>query len=71
MSYSNPGSPWQNGYQESFYGHFQLEFGDLSRFEHEGELFEAIAKQLYYYNTKRIHTALKTNPVQFRRNYVS
>ena len=69
MSYSEAGSPWQNGYQESFYGHFKLELGDVDRFEHEGELFEAIAKQLYYYNHKRIHTSLKTNPVTYRDNY--
>lgn len=69
VSYSDKASPWQNGFQESFYGHFQLELGDLDRFEHEGELFEAIAKQLYYYNHKRIHTALKTNPVQFRQSH--
>jgi putative transposase len=71
MSYSRKASPWQNGFQESFYGHFQLELGDLSRFEHEGELFEAIAKQIHYYNTQRIHTALQTNPVQFRNNYLA
>lgn len=71
MSYSDKASPWQNGFQESFYGHFQLELGDLNRFEHEGELFEAIAKQLYYYNHKRIHTALRTNPVTFRNNYLA
>lgn len=69
ISYSDRASPWQNGFQESFYGHFQLELGDLSRFEHEGELFEAIARQLYYYNHKRIHTALKTNPVSYRNHY--
>lgn len=69
MSYSDAGNPWQNGFQESFYGHFQLELGDINRFEHEGELFEAIAKQLYYYNHKRIHTALKTSPVAFKQRY--
>ena len=69
MSYSDAGSPWQNGFQESFYGHFKLELGDLNRFEHEGALFEAIAKQLYYYNNKRIHTVLKTNPVSYRQRY--
>jgi len=69
MSYSDKGSPWQNGFQESFYGHFQLELGDLTRFEHEGELYEAIAKQLYYYNHKRIHTAIRTNPVNYREEY--
>lgn len=70
MSFSNKGSPWQNGHQESFYGHFKLELGDINRFEHEGELFEAIAKQLYYYNNQRIHTALKTNPAQYRKTYL-
>lgn len=69
ISYSNKASPWQNGYQESFYGHFQLELGDLSRFEREGELFEAIAKQLYYYNNNRIHTSIRTSPVKFKLNY--
>jgi transposase InsO family protein len=71
VSYSDKASPWQNGFQESFYGHFKLELGDLHRFKHEGELFEAIAKQLYYYNHKRIHTALKTKPVEFRENYLA
>lgn len=69
MSYSDPGSPWQNGFQESHYGKFKLELGDLTRFEHEGELYEAIAKQVYYYNHRRIHTALRTNPVQYRKDY--
>lgn len=64
-SWSAKGSPWQNGYQESFYQNFKLELGDLARFEHEGELFEAVAKQIYYYNYKRIHTALKMPPVRF------
>lgn len=69
MSYSDPGSPWQNGFQESHYSNFKLELGDVTRFEHEGELFEAIARQLYYYNNRRIHTAIKTSPAQFRQSY--
>jgi putative transposase len=64
-SFSAKGSPWQNGYQESFYQNYKLELGDLGRFEHEGELFEAVAKQIYYYNYKRIHTALKMSPMRF------
>lgn len=70
MSFSAKGSPWQNGYQESFYSHFKLELGDIGRFEHEGELFEAIAKQIYYYNNHRIHTAIKTKPAQYRQAYL-
>ncbi|MBI2328006.1 hypothetical protein HYU92_06845, partial [Candidatus Curtissbacteria bacterium] len=31
-----------------------------------GELIEAVAKTLYYYNNLRIHTGLKTAPVKFR-----
>lgn len=26
-------SPWQNGYKESFFGHFKDEFGDINRFD--------------------------------------
>lgn len=68
-SASAPGSPWQNGFQERFYGSFKTELGSLKAIQSEGELFECIAVTLNYYNTKRIHTKLKTNPRQFRRNY--
>lgn len=68
-SASAPGSPWQNGFQERFYGSFKTERGSLKTTQSEGELFEKIAVTLHYYNTKRIHTKLKTNPRQFRQNY--
>ena len=68
-SASAPGSPWQNGFQERFYGSFKTELGSLKDTQSEGELFEQIAMTLNYYNTKRIHTTLKTNPKQFRQNY--
>lgn len=63
------GSPWQNGFQERFYGSFKTELGSLKAIQSEGEVFEHIAITLHYYNTKRIHTKLKTNPKQFRQNY--
>lgn len=63
------GSPWQNGFQERFYGSFKTELGSLKDVQSEGELFERIAVTLHYYNTKRTHTRLKTNPRQFRQNY--
>jgi putative transposase len=63
------GSPWQNGFQERFYGSFKTELGSLKPIQSEGQLFEQIAVTLHYYNTKRIHTKLKTNPRQFRQNY--
>lgn len=68
-SASAPGSPWQNGFQERFYGSFKTELESLKDITIEGELFERIALTLNYYNTKRIHTKLKTNPLQFRQNY--
>lgn len=59
---SNKSSPWQNGAQESFYGKFKLELGHPKCYETIGELIEAIAGQIYYYNNKRIHAAIKCPP---------
>ena len=69
FSMSQKGSPWENGYQESFYGKFKTEFGDFNRFEDIGELVEEIYHQIYYYNNQRIHTSLKMTPAKFRNNY--
>lgn len=65
-SHSRKSSPWQNGYQESFYSHFKLELGNPNRFRHIGELIEAIHQQITYYNHRRIHSALKMAPATFR-----
>lgn len=65
-SHSRKSSPWQNGYQESFYGNFKLELGDVRRFKSVGELIETIHCQIRYYNHDRIHTALKMPPIKFR-----
>lgn len=70
FSMSKKGSPWENSYQESWYGKFKTEFGDFNRFETIGELIEEIYSQIYYYNHSRIHTSLKTNPYQFKVNYL-
>lgn len=70
FSMSHKGSPWENGYQESWYGKFKTEFGDFNRFETLGELIEEIYQQIYYYNNSRIHRSLKTNPHQFKVNYL-
>lgn len=69
VSMSEKASPWQNGHQESFFGHFKLEAGDLNRFEALGELIEYIYQQLYYYNYERIHSALKMPPVEYRKRH--
>ena len=65
VSVSDVASPWQNGFQESFFGRFKQEFGDFSRFEFVAELFEAIHHHIHYYNHQRIHTALKMPPALF------
>ena len=69
FSMSRKGSPWQNGYQESWYGKFKGEFGDFNRFETLGELVEEIYHQIYYYNNRRLHSSLPTTPNQARINY--
>ncbi len=68
-SMSAKASPWQNGYQESFYSHFKAEAGDLDRFEILGELLEFVYHQIYYYNHYRIHSVLKMTPVEFRTRH--
>ena len=65
QSMASKGSPWQNGMQESFYGKLKLELGHPKCYETLGELIEAISHQIYYYNNKRIHTAIKCPPVIF------
>lgn len=65
ISVSDKASPWQNGYQESFFGKFKDEIGDLNRFETVGQLIEAIYQQIHYYNQDRIHTALKMPPAVY------
>lgn len=66
-SHSQKSSPWQNGFQESFYSNFKLELGDVKRFAHVGQLVEAVHGQIRYYNHDRIHSAHRMPPVAFRR----
>lgn len=68
-SMSDKASPWQNGHQESFYSGFKLELGHPECYETLGELIEAIARQIHYYNYDRIHTALKMSPYQFAKRF--
>lgn len=70
ISVSDKGSPWQNGYKESFFGRFKDENGDLNRFETLGELVEEIYSYVYYYNCLRIHTKLKMPPAQFKQQFL-
>lgn len=65
ISVSDKASPWQNGYQESFFGRFKEEFGDINRFATDGQLIEAIYERIRYYNYDRIHTAVKMPPAVY------
>lgn len=69
ISMSAKASPWENGYQESFYSQFKVDLGYVSRFEVVEELIEEIYRTIYYYNNQRIHTKLKMAPVSFRQIY--
>lgn len=66
FSLSDKGSPWQNGYKESFFSRFKDENGDLNRFETLGELVEEIYSYISYYNRYRIHNSLKISPIQIK-----
>ena len=65
QSMSRKASPWENGYQESFYNQCKVDLGDLNRFESLGEMAAAIYQQIHYYNTERIHTKLRMAPQQY------
>ena len=66
-SQSKKSSPWENGFQESFYNQFKLELGNSKNFNDLGLLIAAIHSQVRYYNERRIHSALKMPPAIFRR----
>ena len=71
ISMSAKSSPWENGYQESFYDNFKTDLGlEFERFEGVGEFAEAIHKTINYYNQERIHLSLKTSPTKFKQNLV-
>jgi transposase InsO family protein len=65
ISRSHPGCPWENGYQESFYGKFKVDLGDPNRFDTLGELVAEIYRTIWVYNHTRIHSALKMPPMAF------
>lgn len=69
ISMSKKGSPWENGFQESFYSQFKLDLGDIDQFSSIPELVEGIYTTLWYYNNKRIHTSLKMSPKDFRNKH--
>lgn len=71
LSCSKRASPWQNGFMERFFGSFKQELGPLKQYENLDQLHEAIALKIYYYNTERIHTALKMSPAAYAASLTS
>lgn len=65
ISRSAPSCPWENGYQESFYDKWKIDFGDPGRYESFGELVAEIYRSIWVYNNERIHSSLDMPPVQF------
>ncbi len=65
LSCSAKASPWQNGYMERWFGGFKKELGNLAQYRDLPQLHEAIAPQIHYYNTKRIHSALGMSPAAY------
>ncbi len=72
ISMSKKSSPWENGYQESFYSNFKTDLGyEFDRFETLGEFIEGIHQTINYYNKGRIHTALKMTPSEYAKLHKS
>lgn len=70
ISMSRKKSPWENGYQESFYNNFKTDLGlEFDRFQTLGQLIEAVHQTIRYYNHQRIHLALKMAPAQYKHIY--
>ncbi len=69
ISMSPKQSPWWNASQESFFGRFKVEFGDVDRFESLGELIEALYRQLHYHSSVRIKSKLRMAPADFRAKW--
>ena len=71
LSASNKASPWQNGFMERWFGNLKKEFGKTSKHKDLAELHESLALYIHYYNTQRIHLALKTTPAAYAASLVS
>lgn len=65
LSCSAKSSPWQNGFMERFFLTLKSELPLLNTLKGLAELHESIALAIYYYNHKRLHTALKTTPAKY------
>lgn len=65
--YVEPGSPWQNGYCESFNGKLRDECLNMELFHHPDHARAVIELWRRHYNTQRPHSSLGyQTPVEFR-----
>jgi transposase InsO family protein len=71
LSCSKRASPWQNGFMERWFGNFKLELGSTARYLDVAQLHEAIALAIFYYNTRRIHSALKMSPAAYAATLIA
>lgn len=69
LSASDKGSPWQNGFMESWFGKFKDDLGSLTPYQNVAELYAAIAHQIHYYNHERIHSAFKMSPAAYAATF--
>lgn len=69
ISRSAKSSPWENGYQESFYSQFKIDLGDPNRCKTVGELVYEVYRLIWDYNHTRIHSVLKMPPLLFAERY--
>lgn len=61
-AYIEPGSPWENGYCESFNGRMRDEFLNIERFDTILEAEVLTRQWVHEYNTVRPHSALGYRP---------
>ena len=61
-AYIEPGSPWENGYVESFNGKFHDELLSCETFNTLAEAKVLIEKWHVHYNTARPHSSLSYRP---------
>lgn len=70
LSCSKRASSWQNGFMERWFGNFKLELSSISQYKDIAELHEAVALQIFCYNTKRIHLALGMSPAAYATSLI-
>jgi len=70
--YIEPGCPWQNGYAESFNGHFREECLNAEAFANPAEAKIVVEQWRRYYNHERPHSRLGyLTPAEFRSGRTS